>query len=177
MRTQILAIALLFISIRSSAQLSVIKMVGNNTKDYKLGAGLYLKAGYPISQGDDITMEAGCYIFSIDDYSYEFATAIVPVKFGYRYTFNRQGNGFYMEPQLGYNMYGMSILNVDGYPKEFKFNGIVLGAGTGYIFSIWSKPLDLNLHFETIRAKGGSNNYIRLGLVVPFSLKKRESLE
>ena len=152
-------------------------MVGKGTEDYKLGAGLYLKASYPLSNGDDITVEAGGYVFSLYDNSYEFGTIMVPAKLGYRYTFNRQGNGFYVEPQLGYNIFGSSTLDVDGYPKDFSYHGIVLGAGTGYLFSIWSTPLDLNLHFESIIAKGGSNNYVRLGLVFPFRLKKRDNME
>ena len=57
-------------------------MVGNDTKDYKLGAGLYLKAGYPVSQGDDITLEAGGYIFSLYDNSFKYGTAVVPAKVG-----------------------------------------------------------------------------------------------
>src|SRR3954451_18558335 len=137
----ILLIALLFIAIQSRAQLSVIKMVGNDTKDYKLGAGLYLKAGYPVSEGDDVTLEAGCYLFSLYDYSLRYGTAVIPAKVGYRYTINREGNGFYVEPQVGYNIYGVSTLNVDGYPKDFKYHGIVLGAGAGYLFSISSAPL------------------------------------
>jgi hypothetical protein len=172
-----LLIALFFIAIQSRAQLSVIKMVGNDTKDYKLGAGLYLKAGYPVSEGDDITIEAGGYLFRLYDNSFEYGTIVVPAKVGYRYTLNREGNGFYVEPQVGYNIYGASTLNVNGYAKDFKYHGIVLGAGTGYLFSIWSAPVDLNLHYETIMDKGGSNNYVRLGLVFPFSLKKRESSE
>jgi len=175
MRRQLLFLSLFFIAIQSRAQLSVVKMVGNDTKDYKLGAGLYLKAGYPVSEGDDVTLEAGCYIFSLDDNSYTFGTFIVPAKLGYRYTLNRKGNGFYVEPQVGYNIYGLTTLNVNGYAKDFKFHGIVLGASTGYLFSLWSAPIDLNLHFETIVDKGGSDNYVRAGLVFPFSLKKREA--
>ena len=170
-----LLIALLFIAIKSSAQLSLIKMVGNDTKDYKLGAGLYLKAGYPVSEADDITVEAGCYIFSLYDYSLKYGTVVIPAKVGYRYTFNREGTGFYVEPQVGYNIYGVSTLNVNGYAKDFKYNGVVLAAGTGYLFSVSSAPLDLNLHYETIIDKGGSNNYVRLGLVFPFRLGSRES--
>src|SRR3954465_1221889 len=156
----ILLIALFFIAIQSRAQLSVIKMVGNDTKDYKPGAGLYLKAGYPVSEGDDITIEAGCYLFSLYNNSFEYGTIVIPGKVGYRYTINREGNGFYVEPQVGYNIYGSSTLNVNGYAKDFMYHGLVLGAGTGYLFSLWSAPLDLNLHYETIMDKGGSNNYV-----------------
>ncbi|WP_207496994.1 hypothetical protein [Aridibaculum aurantiacum] len=177
MARKLFLVALLFIATQSYAQLSVIKMVGNDTEDYKLGAGLYLKAGYPITEGDDITFEAAAYLFSLYDNSYTYGTIMVPAKFGYRYTLNRKGNGFYVEPQVGYNLFGITALNVNGRAREFKYNGVVLGASTGYLFSLWSSPLDLNLHFETIRAKGGSNNYFRLGLVFPFSLKRRESYD
>lgn len=146
-------------------------MVGKNTKDYKLGAGLYLKAGYPVSEADDITFEAGLYAFSLYDYDYAFGTIMAPAKIGYRYTLNRNGDGFYVEPQAGYNFFGLTSLDVNGYAKDLRYNGIALGVSTGYLFT----SVDLNIHLETIKAKGGSNNYIRAGVVFPFRLKKRES--
>jgi len=174
MRKEILFILFFFFIQQANAQIAVAKMVGKNTSNYGMGYGAFLKAGYPVSAGDDVTLEAGVYIFSLNDQGYGDGTALVPLKLGYRYTFNRQGDGFYIEPQAGYNLYGITSLNNDGYnTQNLKFNGVIFAASTGYIFSIKSFPLDLNLHYETIWDKGGSDNFIRLGLLVSLHFKSR----
>jgi len=45
----------IFILIRSNAQIEVSKLIGKNSSDYKLGYGTFLKFGYPVSEGDDIS--------------------------------------------------------------------------------------------------------------------------
>ena len=62
-----------------------------------------------------------------------------------------------LEPQIGYNIYGVSLANVDGYVfKDLTFHGVGIGGGTGYLFAAGNTPLDLNLLLcETIVAHGG----------------------
>ena len=159
----------------ATAQIAVVKMVGKNTSNYSLGAGAFLKASYPVSDGDDATIELGFFAFPLNDGGNGDGTAVIPIKMGYRYTFNREGDGFYIEPQAGYNLYGVTSLDVNGYTKNLKFNGVILAASTGYIFHIKSFPLDLNLHYETVIDKGGSDNYLRLGLLASISFKRRQT--
>jgi hypothetical protein len=174
MRKEILCIFLCLFILQVNAQIAVVKMIGKNTSNYSLGYGAFLKGAYPVSAGDDVTLEAGIYFFNLNDQGYGDGTALVPLKVGYRYSINRQGDGFYVEPQAGYNLYGVTSLNNDGYnTQNLKFNGVIFAASTGYILSIKSFPLDLNLHYETIMDKGGSDNYIRLGLLVSLHFKKR----
>jgi hypothetical protein len=46
---------LIFIVVRSEAQLGVMKMVGNNTSNYSLGFGAFIKGIFPLSQASDLT--------------------------------------------------------------------------------------------------------------------------
>ena len=170
-RKKLLGLVLLLITMYTNAQISYIKMVGNNASNYKPGVGLHLKLSYPISESQDITFEPGLYIFSLNDNTYKEGTFITPLKFGYRYIFRDDGQGFYVEPQAGYNISGSTTRLVNGYAKDYKFNGAILSAGTGYIFRV-PTPIDLNFHYETIM-DGGTYSYISLGISVGMSLKKR----
>ena len=171
------AFMLLFSIGPANAQLGVMKMVGNDTKDYSLGFGAFLKAGYPVSDGSDITLEIGVDIFLLNDGSdYADGTAMCPLKAGYRYSLNGTGKGLYVEPQVGYNLYGVtSLQNGEGDAIDLKYHGVIFAAGTGYLFDIGRTPFDVNFRYETVIAHGGSNNFISLGLTKFISFKKRDT--
>jgi hypothetical protein len=171
----ILTSILLLSVIHGEAQLGVMKMIGKNTSNYSLGIGAYIKGIFPLSQASDVTLELGANIFFLNDGGSGDGTAVVPIKAGYRYSLNGSGMGLYVEPQIGYNIYGVTSTNVDGTTENFKFHGLVLAAGTGYLFLIGNTPLDLNLHYETIIDHGGSDNYISLGLSFYLRFGKRDS--
>ncbi len=168
---------LFFFIIQANAQLGVMKLVGPGTKDYKLGFGGFIKAGVPVSEAASVTLEIGADFFFLKDGSGD-GTAMCPVKAGYRYTFNGTGEGFYVEPQVGYNVYGVTSLQDDnGNNIDLKYHGIVLAAGGGYLFSIGNVPIDINLRYETVIAHGGSNNLVSLGITKSFSLGRRDNRE
>lgn len=59
----------------------------------KLGLGAFLKFSIPVNEDkDEMTLELA--IIGLDGYSLGF----IPMKAGYRYTFNRTGYGLYFEP-------------------------------------------------------------------------------
>ncbi len=174
----ILATLILFFLItQANAQLGAIKLVGQNTKDYKLGFGAFIKTGFPVSEGSNITLEGGVNIFFLDDgYGSADGTIMCPLKAGYRYSLNRTGEGFYVEPQAGFNLFGITSLHDDnGNQINLKYHGIVLAAGTGYLFTAWDQPFDVNLRYETAIAHGGSNNFISLGISRFISFRKRDT--
>ena len=170
----VLVTILFFIVVRSEAQLGVMKMVGNNTGDYSLGFGAYIKGIFPVSQASDLTLELGVNFFRLNDGGSGSGSAFVPVKAGYRYFLNGTDRVLYVEPQIGFNIYGVTSQIVEGYNKDFIFHGFVFAAGTGYLFDVGTVPLDLNLHYETIVAHGGSDNYISLGLTYHILFGKRD---
>ena len=86
---------LVFFVIQANAQLGVMRLVGNGTKDYKMGYGAFIKTWVPASEGTDVTLEIGADVFPLDD---TYGTIMCPLKVGYRYIFNGTDNGFYVEP-------------------------------------------------------------------------------
>ncbi len=104
-----------------------------------------------------MSLEGGVLFSSVkDDPRYGFD--LVPIKVGYRYLFDSIGKGFYLEPQLGYNVYGIS-------PSDSVFHGFVWSFGVGYLF----KPLgglkfDLGIRYESVKMLGTSVSYLALRL-------------
>ncbi len=171
------ALILFFIVMQVNAQLGAMKLVGKGTKDYKLGFGAFVKTGIPVTDGSDITMEIGADIFFLNDgYGDADGTIMCPLKAGYRYTFNGTGKGLYVEPQVGYDLYGITSLHDEnGQVVNLKYHGAVLAAGTGYLFYLWGVSFDINLRYETVIAQGGSNNFVSLGITKYFSFRKRDN--
>jgi hypothetical protein len=167
---------LLFFIVQAKAQLGVMKLVGNNTKDYAIGFGAFIKTGLPVSDGADMTLELGANVFPLKGYGMDYGTIMCPAKVGYRHSLNGSGQGLYVEPQAGYNILGVTSLPADyGDDINLRYRGVVLAAGAGYLFTIGRAPVDLNLRYETVIAHGGSNNMISLGISRYFSFRKRES--
>ena len=165
---------LIFFCLASNAQLGVMKLVGSGTKDYQLGFGTFIKAGFPAFSSGDLTMELGLNYFWIKD-GEGSGTAMVPLKVGYMHMLNGSREGFYVEPQVGYNLYGISSLDdADGYNVDYKYHGVVLAAGAGYVFLMRNTPINLNLRYETTIARGGSNNLVSLGITRSFNIGKRD---
>ncbi|HEY0041682.1 MAG TPA: hypothetical protein VGB71_13515 [Flavisolibacter sp.] len=164
----------LFFKLQANAQLGVMKLVGNNTKDYSIGFGAFIKTGFPVSDGAALTVELGANIFPVKGSGFNYGTVMCPLKAGYRYTLNKTGDGFYVEPQAGFNVYGVtSLAGENGETINLKYHGVVLAAGGGYLFNMGNTPFDVNLRYETVIAHGGSNNLISLGITKFFSFGSR----
>src|SRR3978361_1220120 len=132
------AMLLLSILSKSHAQIEVDKFMGTkNGSHYGLGIGAFIKVAIPISEAASLTPEVGLVFAFLKDGGDQGqdGTAICPLKLGYRYTVNGSGTGFYVEPAIGYNIYGVtSYLDNNGYTQNEKFNGAILSAGVGYLF-------------------------------------------
>lgn len=153
-----------------------MKLVGNDTKDYSIGFGAFIKSGFPVSEAADVTLELGADIFLMKGYGTEYGTIMCPLKAGYRYTLNGTGQGFYVEPQVGYNIAGVTSLpSESGDDINLHYHGVVLAAGAGYLFTIAHAPFDLNLRYETVIAHGGSNNLVSLGISRFIFFRKRDT--
>ena len=177
MRTLWLALFLFFIATGANAQIEVLKVTGKNGKDYKLGFGAFLKFSVPASEASYISVEGG-FNFAQEKEDPEEGMAVCPLKLGYRYTVNGSGSGLYVEPQAGYNLYGIrshyddaSYENVDE-----KFHGIVGAIQVGYLFQPGKKvQFDLGAFYETIFHNATTMSYAGLRLTHNFSFGRRES--
>jgi hypothetical protein len=172
------AASILFFSImQANAQLGVMKLVGKNTSNYTIGFGAFVKTGFPVSEGSYITLEIGANFFLLNDgYGSSDGTIMCPLKAGYRYTLNGTGEGFYVEPQVGFNLAGITSLHdANGNQINLHYHGAVFAAGIGYLFTVWHAPFDLNLRYETVIDHGGSNNFISLGISRFISFRKRDT--
>lgn len=168
MTKNLLLAILLIASLNLNAQIQFSKIIGKDSKVYGTGYGGFLKFSHPISEASDLTLELGANVFSLKE-DPAFGWALIPIKAGYRYTLNQSGTGFYVEPQVGYNVYGID-------PNDTKFTGLILAAGAGYLFQPIGKiKFDLGLLFESAMHKGGPLNYLSLRLSHNFSFGRRES--
>jgi hypothetical protein len=81
-----------------------------------------------------------------------------------------------VEPQLGYNLYGVISYYDDVNYKDVdqKFHGPVLGAGVGYLFNPGSIQFDIGVRFESVIYNGGTMNYVSFRIAHNFSFKKRD---
>src|SRR6266487_6573545 len=108
MKRKLLLGLLLFSLAKTKAQVEVSKLIGKNSSDYTIGYGGFLKFSHPVSDAADVSLEVGAIVFQSKIYD-GYGWAVVPVKAGYRYTLNGSGYGFYLEPQAGYNIYGINV--------------------------------------------------------------------
>ena len=157
------------------AQLFVSKLTGKGSSNYNTGYGAFLKLGFPISDADEITGEIGFNDYTLKDLpSYGILTA--PLKVGYQYTIDRSGSGFYVEPQLGYNIVGIvPSYNIRTYQEdETKFKGVVGTVNGGYIIC-WEgigTKINLGLRYESVFYGGGSVH--SAGMFILFSFPKKK---
>jgi hypothetical protein len=158
------------------AQIQVLKIVGKENKDYKLGFGAYLKFTTPVSESDYVSAEVGLNAFQYKpDENYGMLT--IPIKLGYRYTLDRSGTGLYLEPQLGYNIYGMHpVYNETTYQyDEPKTTGPAGAIQLGYLFEPGNKiQFDLSVFYETVLHSGSTTSYAGFRLAHNFSFGRRE---
>lgn len=152
----------IFLSISSFAQFEVdyVKL-----KDYKaFGFGGFINVAKPVSDADFAVLEVGgqAYINSSAEELY-----LIPIIFGYRYTFDRSGYGFYAEPNLGYTFGGSTIMVYDEFDSPIgegdnwlyrKPSGPTAGLALGYLFNPDGKvQLNLALKYQRGFANDGTN--------------------
>jgi len=59
--------AFLVLSVHSFAQIAVSKIIGKDSKDFRLGYGGFLKFAARVSDAADVTFEGGANIFQFKD--------------------------------------------------------------------------------------------------------------
>lgn len=144
----LLLLAVLFI--RANAQLEFSHL---STKGYSsFGGGAMFYWGIALSRGNAWTWETGGNIYAHAALTSGYAA-------GYRHTFNHQGYGFYVEPQLSYAYGAANIprrdsleyprLRNDGYINQPDLSGLGVFLTAGYIFT-GKFGLNIGLRYEHI---------------------------
>ncbi len=153
------------------AQIEVVKIVGKESNEYSIGFGAVLKAAVPVSEGGSATLEAGVIYSPIKQTGGEQGIVFVPIKAGYRYVLSGSSSGFFVEPQVGYSVYGALTNDF----VDQKVNGFDWAVGAGYLFpSNRRTQYEVGLRYETVYYKGGSASLIALRFTSSFSFGSRE---
>ncbi len=136
---------LTIIADKSYAQLDVALLLGERSKalDLPIAFGGYIKLGFPINQADEISAEASYLTWDEGDAGYFSG------KLGYVYTLNREGYGWFIEPQLGYAFVGSDPSYID-YDGTGDFKGALGSMGVGYRFGQDRAKWDLSLRYENV---------------------------
>jgi hypothetical protein len=173
-----LVLILVSVSILSVAkgQLALSILTGKNHADYSIGTGAFIKFSKPVSEAADATIELALQYFGEKEGYTIWGIGYVPLKLGYRYTLNKTGDGIYVEPQLGYNFYGVRSYQdrLRGELEE-NFKNIIWSVGVGYLMPEKNRfQFDLSLRYEAIYHPTGPNGAISLKLAHNFSFGKRK---
>lgn len=96
-----------------------------------------------------VTAEDGLDLFS----SQQQNVVVLPLLAGYRYTLDRSGTGFYLEPNAGYS-YGGTDIPIEDQNRNYadqKVSGVAAGARSRYPFEPAGRiQCNLGLRYEHI---------------------------
>lgn len=153
-----------------SSQLSVLKLVGKNSKEHRIGFGAFYSIDIPIDETG-----TKCVILELIDFgyfpakqsSYMDEAGYASFKIGYRYIFSEESKtGFYVEPQAGYGL--TAIGNEDPEPGK----GFALAMIAGYSLEVGKggNNFTFGLKYETCFANN-DKELSSVGFRIAFSYR------
>lgn len=172
-------IALFFLLSSASAQIEVAHL---RSKDFAAnGFGGFLNFAFPVAEYGAVSAEVGFYYFKKSGDQ----VLMLPLLLGYRYMLQDPEEGFFVEPNAGYNIGFTDIQKEDengqliydpvtGEYAEQKAKGITAGLGAGYVFNGKLK-FNLGLRYQRIFVSGDpSYNLFSFRISYPLSFWRRE---
>ena len=172
-------IALFFLLSSASAQIEVAHL---RSKDFAAnGFGGFLNFAFPVAEYGAVSAEMGFYYFKKSGDQ----VLMLPLLLGYRYMLQDPEEGFFVEPNAGYNIGFTDIQKEDengqliydpvtGEYAEQKAKGITAGLGAGYVFNGKLK-FNLGLRYQRIFVSGDpSYNLFSFRISYPLSFWRRE---
>jgi len=156
----------------SNAQLEIdrLSFKGFNA----VGFGGFLNFAFPVSDADYVTAEIGLSAFSNN--GNDVITA--PFVAGYRFTIDRSGTGFYLEPNAGYGFAATDIQLPDaqGIYSDAKIAGASAGLSFGYLFQPTGRiQFNLGIRYEHIFGSDFAPNIFSFRISHAFTFGRRES--
>lgn len=172
-------IALFFLLSSASAQIEVAHL---RSKDFAAnGFGGFLNFSFPVAEYGAVSAELGFYYFKKSGDQ----VLMLPLLLGYRYMLQDPEDGFYLEPNAGYNIGYTDIQKEDengqliydpvtGEYAEQKAMGITTGLAAGYIFN-GNLKFNLGLRYQRVFVSGDpSYNLFSFRISYPLSFRRRE---
>jgi hypothetical protein len=156
-------------SFSAYSQLSVVKMVGKNSGNSKLGFGAFAYWDIPLNDVGNRSV-----MIELLDFAYfprknsqlNSVIGYISIKAGYRYIFSEETKtGFYIEPSLGY----CRVVNSEG-PDGTYGDGLAIAGEAGYTIEVGQRGNNLNfgLKYETDMA-GTNHTVSSIGFRVAYS--------
>jgi hypothetical protein len=174
MKKVLLIIISLILSACLYAQVAVVKMVGKNANQYKLGWGVFTYFDIPVNEvgNKSVRVELLDFAFlpSKNDNLYD-TKGYLSIKLGYKNIFSETKTGFYIEPQAGY----ARIAEVNSY-NGYGYDGVAAALEAGYTLEVGDRghTLNLGLKYETDYAgKEHTINSVGLRFSYSFNLFRR----
>jgi hypothetical protein len=133
----------------------------------KLGIGGYVKFLYGIGEAGSVTLTTGYSSFKAKDLYTEALEAdkinstIIPILLGYRHNFS----GFYVEPQVGYGIYGVKITGGD-FAGSGSDGAFTYAVGIGYVVS----SFDIGVRYQGASKDGSTTSLIGIRVGYNISL-------
>src|SRR5688500_12227408 len=128
--------------------------IGDFADSHKTGIGGSVKALFGIGQSGQVTFTTGYLSFkgeeSTDDFKY--TATIIPLLAGYRHNFT---GGLYVEPQLGYGIYGskVEVMDEDATDSEGAFTYAI---GIGFAAS----GFDAGVRYQGASKDGNTTSFV-----------------
>jgi len=156
----------------STAQIEIDQLSFNGFKAF--GFGGLLNFAFAVNDADYITTEIGFSGFSSNGNN----VLTAPLLAGYRYTIDRSGMGFYLEPNAGYGFAATDIELPDaqGNYSDAKIAGAATGLTIGYLFppSSWIQ-FNVGVRYEHIFGSDFAPNIFSLRITHAFTFGRRQS--
>lgn len=133
MKRTLVTLIIVTLCLTGNAQLSVSKMLGKNSDQYKPGLGVFANYSFPLNEEANRSI-----VLEILDFTYfppknldtGSAKAYLSIKLGYRYIFSETRTGFYIEPQAGY------VRSLDTRGDGVYKDGVALAMEGGYSLEV-----------------------------------------
>jgi hypothetical protein len=133
---------------------------------YKTGFGGSVKGLFGIGSAGQITLTTGYTSFKAKGSTSDIdvKASIIPILAGYRHNFN----GFYVEPEIGYGIYGSKVSGMgSGYDGSSSDGAFTWAAGIGYAMA---QGLDLGARYQSASKDGSTTSLIGFSVRWNFTL-------
>lgn len=139
---------------------------GNFGDAFKLGIGGSVKGMLGVGTAGQVTLTSGYTTFKAKNLpsGVDVKSNIIPILLGYRQNFS----GFYVEPQVGYGIYGSKISGMgSGYDGSSSDGAFTWAAGVGYAME---QGLDIGARYQSGHKNGSSTALVGISVRWNFTL-------